>query len=46
MLKTINVTIPNASYELLQQIKKRKSLPNNAEAFVWIIQKAAGVTSD
>jgi tartrate dehydratase alpha subunit/fumarate hydratase class I-like protein len=43
MVKMINVTIPDDIHELLEKIKKRENLPNNAEALVWVIRKAAGV---
>lgn len=43
MVKMINVTIPDSSHELLKKIKKRENLPNNSEALIWVIKKAAGV---
>jgi hypothetical protein len=43
MAKIVNVTLPDESHALLEKIKKRKNLPNNSEALIWIIKKAAGI---
>jgi len=45
MVKILNVTVPDRTHELLERIKRERGFANNAEALVWIIEKAAEVAN-